>query len=184
MDPIPADAPRRHLALVGLMGAGKTSVGVSVAARSGRRHVDLDRAVMQLAGRSIGVLFREGGETAFREVEQEALALQLSAGDPIVLSTGGGVLVREANRLALARSATVIWLRATPETLAARVGDPAGRPLLADGEPLEVLKRLAVERGPTYESAADVVLDTDGLTVAEVGSLVLEAVSTAGGASL
>ena len=54
---------------------------------------------------------------------------------------------------------------------------------LADGEPLEVLKRLAVERGPTYESAADVVLDTDGLTVAEVGSLVLEAVSTAGGAS-
>jgi shikimate kinase len=145
--------------------------------------VDLDRAVMQLAGRSIGVLFREGGETAFREVEQEALALQLSAGDPIVLSTGGGVLVREANRLALARSATVVWLRATPETLTARVGDPAGRPLLADGEPLEVLKRLAVERGPTYESAADVVLDTDGLTVAEVGSLVLEAVSTAGEAS-
>ena len=62
------------------------------------------------------------------------------------------------------------------------MGDPAGRPLLADGEPLEVLRRLADERGPAYETAADVVLDTDGLTVDEVGGLVVDAVVTTSGA--
>ena len=164
------------------MGVGKTSVGAAVAARSGRRHVDLDRAVTQLAGRSIGVIFHEGGEAAFRAYEEEALAVQLAVEDPLVISTGGGVLIGGSNREVLARSATVVWLRATPETLAGRVGDPAGRPLLADGEPLEVLRRLADERGPAYETAADVVLDTDGLTVDEVGGLVVDAVVTTSGA--
>ena len=181
MEPTAGLQPHRHLALVGLMGVGKTSVGAAVAARSGRRHVDLDRAVTQLAGRSIGVIFHEGGEAAFRAYEQEALAMQLAAEDPVVISTGGGVLIGESNREVLARSATVVWLRATPETLAGRVGDPDGRPLLADGEPLEVLRRLADERGPSYETAADVVLDTDGLTVDEVGCMVIDVVAATGG---
>jgi|TARA_B100001105_G_scaffold2862_1_gene2047 shikimate kinase len=181
MEPTGGLPPHRHLALVGLMGVGKTSVGAAVAARSGRRHVDLDRAVTQLAGRSIGVIFHEGGETAFRGYEQEALSMQLAAEDPMVLSTGGGVLGRGSNRALLASSATVVWLRATPETLVGRVGDPAGRPLLADGEPLEVLRRLADERGPAYGTAADVVLDTDGLTVDEVASMVLDAVAATSG---
>ena len=185
MESTPGMAPRRHLALVGLMGVGKTSVGAAVAARSGRRHMDLDRAVTQLAGRSIGVIFHEGGEAAFRLYEQEALAVQLEAEDPMVISTGGGVLAAGTNREVLARSATVVWLRATPETLAERVGDPTGRPLLADGEPLEVLRRLADERGPAYEAAADVVLDTDGLTIDEVADMVVDAaVPTAGGVPL
>jgi len=175
--------PHRHVALVGLMGVGKTSVGAAVATRSGRRHVDLDRAVTQLAGRSIGVIFHEGGEAAFRAYELEALAIQLAAQDPVVISTGGGVLINESNRGVLASSATVVWLRATPETLAERVGDPSGRPLLADGEPLEVLRRLADERGPAYEMAADVVLDTDGLTVDEVGDMVIDAVAATSGVS-
>jgi shikimate kinase len=99
----------------------------------------------------------------------------------MVISTGGGVLAAGTNREVLARSATVVWLRATPETLAERVGDPTGRPLLADGEPLEVLRRLADERGPAYEAAADVVLDTDGLTIDEVADMVVDAATTAGG---
>ena len=181
MEPTAGLPPHRHLALVGLMGVGKTSVGAAVAARSGRRHVDLDRAVTQLAGRSIGVIFHEGGEAAFRAYEQEALAMQLASEDPVVISTGGGVLIGESNREVLARSATVVWLRATPETLAGRVGDPASRPLLAGGEPLEVLRRLADERGPAYETAADVVLDTDGLTVDEVGGMVIDVVAATGG---
>ena len=107
--------------------------------------------------------------------------MQLAAEDPVVISTGGGVLIGESNREVLARSATVVWLRATPETLAGRVGDPDGRPLLADGEPLEVLRRLADERGPSYDTAADVVLDTDGLTVDEVGCMVIDVVAATGG---
>ena len=74
MEPTAGLPPHRHLALVGLMGVGKTSVGAAVAARSGRCHVDLDRAVTQLARRSIGVLFHEGGEAAFRAYAAEGLA--------------------------------------------------------------------------------------------------------------
>lgn len=165
---------RRHMALVGLMGVGKTAVGAALARRIGRRHVDLDRAVTQLAGRSIGVIFHEGGEPAFRDVEAQCLALQLAAEDPIVLSTGGGVLGREENRVALS-DATVVWLRATTATLVARVGDGTGRPMLADDDPAEVLHRLAAERDPGYEAAADLVVDTDDRTVDEVADAVLGA---------
>ena len=104
MEPEPTVTRPRHLALVGLMGAGKTAVGASVAADLGRRHVDLDRAVTQLAGRSVGVIFHESGEQAFRDLEEQALGLQMDAVDPVVLSTGGGVLGRETNRDALALS--------------------------------------------------------------------------------
>ena len=174
MEPEPTATRPRHLALVGLMGAGKTAVGASVAADLGRRHVDLDRAVTQLAGRSVGVIFHESGE--------QALGLQMDALDPVVLSTGGGVLGRETNRDALTRGATVVWLRAAPETLAARVGDLSSRPLLADGDPVEVLRRLDIERAPAYEAAADLVVDTDGLDVSTVGALVLDALPTTDGA--
>ena len=182
MDSEPTVPPPRHLALVGLMGAGKTAVGASVASRLGCRHVDLDRAVTQLAGRSIGVIFHEGGEEAFRDLEEQALGLQMQAVDPIVLSTGGGVLGRETNRAVLAREATVVWLRATPETLAARVGDPSSRPLLADSDPVEALRRLASERAPAYETAADTVIDTDGLDISMVGALVVDALPATDGA--
>jgi len=165
---------RRHVALVGLMGVGKTAVGAALALRTGRRHLDLDQAVTQLAGRSIGVIFHEGGETAFRDVEARCLALQLAVEDPIVLSTGGGVLGREENRVALA-DATVVWLQANTATLVARVGDGSGRPLLAGGDPVVVLERLAAEREPAYGAAADLVVDTDGLTVDEVADAVLGA---------
>ena len=167
-------SPRRHVALIGLMGVGKTAVGAAVGRRTGRRHIDLDRAVTQLAGRSIGVIFHESGEQAFRDLEAECLALHLTLEDPLVLSTGGGVLGREENREALA-AATVVWLRASTSTLAARVGDGAGRPLLADDDPVAVIERLVVERVPAYKAAADFVVDTDDRTVDEVADAVIEA---------
>ncbi len=169
--------PERHVALVGLMGAGKTAVGAALAMRIRRRHVDLDRAVTQLAGRSIGVIFHEGGETAFRDLELRCLELQLTGDDPIVLSTGGGVLSRDVNQVALAARSIVVWLRAKPETLAERVGDGVGRPLLAGRDPLEVLRTLADERHPSYQRAADLVVDTDGRSVDEVVDEVAETLS-------
>ena len=157
-----------HVALIGLMGAGKTAVGRALAATIGRRHVDLDRAITQLAGRSIGVIFHEGGESSFRDLEAECLAIQLAGHDPIVLSTGGGVLIRDQNRAALVDGATVVWLRARPETLADRVGSGVGRPLLEGRNPLEVLRDLADERHPIYAAAADLVVDTDDRSVDEL----------------
>ena len=153
---------RPHLALVGGMGTGKTSVGALVAARARRRHIDLDRWVQADTGRSIGVLFVERGEEGFRDAEQDSLERALGLSEPIVLSTGGGVLGRPVNREALASRSHVVWLRATPETAAERVGDGRGRPLLEDDSPVDVLRRLAGERAPLYEEAADLAIDTDG----------------------
>ncbi|MDP6213767.1 MAG: shikimate kinase, partial [Acidimicrobiales bacterium] len=101
-----------HLALVGLMGAGKSEVGSAVARRRSLRHLDLDVLVTGREGRSVGVLFEEQGESGFRDCEQAALAEVLSLAQPVVLSTGGGVLERPANRELLSERATVVWLRA------------------------------------------------------------------------
>ena len=173
-------APVGHLALVGLMGSGKTAVGRVLADRLRRRHVDLDRAITQLAGRSIGVIFHEGGESTFRDLEAQSLVLQLAAGDPIVLSTGGGVLGRGENCAVLAADSTVVWLRARPETLVDRVGDGVGRPLLEGRNALGVLRDLADDRDPAYERAANVAVDTDGLTVGQVVDAVLDALTDVG----
>ncbi|MDG2426954.1 MAG: shikimate kinase [Acidimicrobiales bacterium] len=164
----PPVVPTRHLALVGSMGAGKTAVGQVLAMRIRRRHVDLDRAVTQLAGRSIGVIFHEGGEMAFRDLESQCLTLQLAVEDPIVISTGGGVLGRDENRVTLAQEATLVWLRARPETLAHRVGEGVGRPLLEGQNCLKVLQSMAEKRDPVYELAADLVVDTDCQSIDEV----------------
>lgn len=175
--------PSRHIALIGLMGAGKTEVGAAVARRVNLKHIDLDRAVTQLAGRSIGVIFHEGGEQSFRDFESKSLVSHLEAEEPIVLSTGGGVLCREANWEALS-VATVVWLRATPATLAERVGGGGSRPLLADGDPLSLLTNLAVEREPAYSLVADLIIDTDGLNVDEVADalvLALDGLQSSGG---
>ena len=159
---------RPHLALVGGMGTGKTSVGALVAERVRRRHIDLDRWVQADTGRSIGVLFDELGEEGFRDAEQASLERALELFEPIILSTGGGVLGRSSNRDALCIRSYVVWLRATPETAAARVGDGHGRPLLEDGSPVDVLRRLAEERAPLYEAAADLAVDTDNRSADEV----------------
>jgi shikimate kinase len=150
------------------MGAGKTSVGALVAERSRRRHIDLDRWVQADTGRSIGVLFAELGEDGFRDAEQASLERALELLEPIVLSTGGGVLGRSANRDALVARSHVVWLRATPETAAGRVGDGHGRPLLQGDAPVDVLRRLIEERAPLYEATADLAIDTDDRSAADV----------------
>jgi shikimate kinase len=157
------------------MGAGKTRVGSAVAARLGRNHADLDIMVANRVGRSVGVIFAEGGEEAFRDLEQEALADTLSGDKPLVVSTGGGVVERPerpANRQLLAERALVVWLRAEPGTLAARVADGSGRPLLADGDPVDLLVALAERRHPLYHTVSDQVVDTDRLDVDAVAALV------------
>jgi shikimate kinase len=154
--------PGPHLVLVGLMGAGKTSVGRRLAKKLGLRHVDLDHAVERAAGCTIPELFAAHGEAAFRDREHDLLVELLAGEQPFVLSTGGGAVLRDDNRAAMRARATVVWLRARPDTLLARVGDGSGRPLLA-GDPLGNLTRLAAERAPAYEAAAHVVIDVDGL---------------------
>jgi shikimate kinase len=160
------------------MGAGKTVVGQVCAARLGRAWVDTDDLLEQLAGRTIPELWAEG-EPTFRRWEREAIDQVAASPVPLVISCGGGAVLDADNRRALRAAGTVVWLRATPQTLAERVGDGSGRPLLA-GDPAGTLARLARLREPAYEAAAHVVIDTDGRSTGDVTDAVLAAARIGG----
>jgi shikimate kinase len=146
------------VALVGMMGSGKSSVGAALAARTGRVLVDLDEAIEQAAGRSVAELFAEEGEAAFRTRELDALMSVLATRSATVVATGGGVVTIPEARAALSDGATVVWLDAPAEVLAERVGAGQGRPLLA-GDPSARLRALDAERRPLYSAVADLVVD-------------------------
>jgi shikimate kinase len=160
--------------LVGMMGAGKTTVGRLVADKLGWDYLDSDAEVEAATGLTVPELFARDGETAFRDAEADALARACATTDPVVVSVAGGAVLRPANRALLAASGTVVWLRARPETLAARVGDGQGRPLL-DGDPAAALRTLDEARRPLYAKVADLVIDVDDRPPAEVASQILEA---------
>ncbi|HLM96435.1 MAG TPA: shikimate kinase [Acidimicrobiales bacterium] len=168
-----------HLLLVGMMGAGKSTVARLVAPRLGRLHVDTDEEVEREAGASVGEIFSTRGEAGFRAQEARVLDRVLAGEVPAVISVGGGAVLEARQRDALRQGGTVVWLRARPETLARRVGRNARRPLLAtaaDG-PAAALTRIDSERQPLYEEVADVVIDVDDLTPDAVAERVLAAAS-------
>ncbi|MGY6502304.1 MAG: shikimate kinase [Acidimicrobiales bacterium] len=154
--------PRRHVALIGLMGSGKTTVGRLLAERSHRPLVDTDSLVEAATGQSVAELFGGEGEAAFRRYELDCLARALARSEPSIVATGGGIVLTDAARNLLRRDATVVWLRAAPSTLAARLGDDITRPLLADRDPVDVLTDLETRRSVLYDEVADVVVDADG----------------------
>jgi shikimate kinase len=167
------DAPR-HLVLVGLMGAGKTSVGARCAAALGRHFVDTDELVEATAGRSVSEIFAAEGERGFRARERTAVAGACASPDALVIACGGGAVLDPENRAAMRDHGLVVWLRASPEHLAERVAVGDGRPLLEGGAPAETLERLAALRAGAYEAAAHVTVDTDGIGVDEVASRVMQ----------
>jgi shikimate kinase len=166
-----------HIALVGLSGSGKSTVAPLVANRCEiGAFVDLDRVVEERVGRSVDEIFRTDGEAAFRRLEADALADAL-AGSPTVIATGGGVVLDHANRQLLRGSAAVVWLRATPGQLAARLADThEARPLLS-GDAEFALHRLAEEREALYSEVADVVIDVDGVDPVSVAEEVARALA-------
>ncbi|MSY71779.1 MAG: shikimate kinase, partial [Actinobacteria bacterium] len=159
----PSIPSRPHLVLVGMMGAGKTSGGRRVAKRLHRRHVDLDAAIERTFGRKIPEIFAAEGEPGFRDREHDVLVDLLRGDEPLVVSTGGGAVLREDNRASMRERGTVVWLRAAPQTLLSRVGDGSGRPLLA-GDPLGNLTRLAAARADAYRAAAHHIVDVDHMS--------------------
>ncbi len=158
-----------RLALVGMMGAGKSTVGAMTAGRLGWRFVDVDDEVAARSGSSVGQLFASRGEQAFRSLESACLAEALDGDGDTVVAVGGGAVLDAGNRRLLRDKATVAWLRAAPPTLATRVDDDGTRPLLHGvGGPEAVLTRLEAERRPLYEEVAHLAVDVDDLSPAQV----------------
>jgi shikimate kinase len=152
-----------RLLLVGMMGAGKTTVGRLAAARLGWEFFDSDAQVLAATGRTVPDIFAEDGEPAFRAEESRVLAEAVNGPAPVVVSVAGGAVLSEDNRALLASSGVVVWLRAEPGTLGRRVGSGAGRPLLGD-DPMGSLTALYEVRRPLYASVAHLVIDVDDLT--------------------
>lgn len=148
------------------MGTGKTSVGMCVARSLGFRFVDTDKLVVKRAGKPIPKIFEESGEDRFRELETEALR-SCVGGEGLVISTGGGLVTREENRVILSEIGYVVWLKASPETIYERVRRNRGRPLLRTADPLATIRELLAAREELYASCADLTIKSDDLTMDE-----------------
>ena len=138
--------------LIGMMGAGKTTVGRMVALAAGTPFADLDDAIEADAGIPIPQIFADGGEDRFREFELRAV--NRVAGTTAVVATGGGVVTRRAAVERMQATGVVVWLDAPVATLAGRVGDGFYRPMLSGGDPAEAVRTLAAARAPAYAAAA------------------------------
>jgi shikimate kinase len=149
---------RRTIALVGLMGVGKSSVGRRLANALSLPFRDADAEVEAAAGRSIADIFNELGEPAFREGERRVIARLLEL-PPHVLATGGGAFMNEDTRKLIKSKALSVWLKTDLDVLARRVGRKNTRPLIAGRDPMEVLQAQADARYPVY-GEADIVVET------------------------
>ncbi len=142
----------RSIVLVGLMGAGKSTVGRRLARRLGLDFVDSDEEIERVADHSIAEIFDRFGEASFRDGERRVIT-RLISGPPKVIATGGGAFINDETRRLILDRCIAIWLDADLDTLAERVSRRDGRPLLKDKEPLPVLQELSVRRNPLYAEA-------------------------------
>ena len=167
------------LALIGPRGTGKSTVGRLLAERLGRPFVDADHALEERLGVSIAELFRTHGEPYFRDEESATLRLLAAQPTPLVLATGGGVVLREANRELLRRFGTVVWLTADPAVLAERLAaDPANdRPALTSLGALAEIRQILAVREPLYRLAAHHIVATDGKSAESVADVILATIA-------
>ncbi len=165
-----------NLILCGMMGVGKTTVGIKIAEKTGRRWYDTDGIIVDRHGK-ISDIFEYYGEEHFRKIETEVVK-ELATKDGLVISTGGGLVLKRENDTLLKENGKIVFLRATAETLLNRLGGDRTRPLLSGSTVTlgERLRRLLEERTPVYESVADVIVDVDGKTPEAIAEEVIEAV--------
>lgn len=172
----------RPIALVGLMGCGKSMVGRNLAAMFQIPFADSDTAIERAAGVTVADIFDLAGESKFREMEYREIEILLG-GTPAVIATGGGAFCQPDTAALLRDKAFVVWLKAKPETLLSRIGNVDSRPLLhskhsqkqGNETPIEILTRLNEVRSPFYEQA-HLHVNTDGLSKRQAASKVMNAI--------
>ena len=160
-------------------GGGKSTIGRHLARRLSRDFVDSDTAIERRLGCSIRDYFEREGEAQFRDIEQQVIA-ELSCERNMVLATGGGAVLRDANRELLKRSAVVVYLRSTPEDLYRRLRHDSKRPLLQVSDPLARLREMHAIRDPLYREIAQFSIDTGRPSVATLVNMILMQLELAG----
>lgn len=168
-----------RIALVGLPGGGKSTVGRQLARRLRLDFVDSDAVIEQRLGCSIRSYFEREGEAAFRDIEEGVIAELLQRSD-CVLATGGGAVLRPANRQAMHRQATVVYLRSSPDELYRRLRHDTQRPLLQVADPLAKLKELYRQRDPLYRETAHFIVETGRPSVTSLVNMVVMQLELAG----
>ena len=176
---MPADSSHVLIILVGLPGSGKSSVGRQLARRLSLPFADSDHVIEQRIGCPIREYFEREGEGAFRDLEQ-AVIEELTRGSSGVLATGGGAVLRPANRECMRQAGRVIYLRSTPEELFRRLRQDSVRPLLQVADPLQRLRTLFDERDPLYRETAHFVIETGRPSVATVVNMIVMQLELAG----
>jgi shikimate kinase len=169
-----------RISLVGMPGGGKSTVGRHLARQLGLKCVDSDAEIEKQLGESIRSFFDRQGEAAFRDVEAAVIADILGRDDELVLATGGGAVLREANREVLQQHSTVVYLRSSPEELFRRLRYDTQRPLLQVRDPLKKLRELYAQRDPLYRRTAHFVLETGRPSVHALVNMILMQLELAG----
>ena len=158
----------KNVILIGFMGCGKTTVGIRLSYRIRRVLEDTDKRIEREQGKTINEIFASEGEVFFRDLETELLGRLLKEDYQRVISTGGGLPVREENRQLLMQLGTVVYLRIKPETVYKRLQNDTTRPLLRCEDPLARIQSLMEERAPLYEQAAHIIVDVDDKDMEQV----------------
>jgi len=164
----------KHVFLIGPMGAGKSTIGIPLAERLKRTFYDMDQMVVEKTGRSIPEIFADDGECNFRALEGQMLAELCAGEEPVVIATGGGVVLSAPNRKRMQDSGYVIWLDVPPEVAAKRIRGDSNRPLLLGVDALQKARELDHKRRPLYTAIADHSVRTDQLAPADVVEDILE----------
>lgn len=167
------------ICLVGLPGSGKSTVGRQLARRLGLQFIDTDQRIEQLLGCSIRSFFEREGEQAFRDLEEKTID-ELTLGHEGVLSTGGGAVLREANRKHLRERGHVVYLRSMPEDIFRRVRHDTNRPLLQVEDPMAKLRELFEARDPLYTETAHFTIETGRPSVATLVNMIVMQLELAG----
>jgi len=166
-----------RIALIGFMGAGKTSVARALTQLSGMKFIDMDTEIEKMAQMTISEIFAKYGEAHFRQLEHQ-FCRQIPHMGNVIIATGGGCVVDDRNRAIIKENALVVYLKALPEIIYGRIKDDASRPLLFGEDKLVTIRAMIAEREPLYVQAMDFVVDTDGIDVAECGLAVWNALKS------
>lgn len=162
-----------NIVLIGMRGAGKTTVGRILAGKLGQELVEMDELIARKMRLSIPETVQKYGWERFRDIEEEVTS-EVAERDNIINATGGGVVTREKNVIKLKKKGILVWLKAGVDSLLERISEDNARPLLVGKTQREDMKITLKERKPLYKRAADLIIDTEGKTPEEVAEAVIK----------